>query len=101
MSKKKDTVSVIVRPTRGIMNRLDVLARRHTTESRELTANQVMVEIADMYSHMWDEVQSAKDGMLKQQWEHTKKLLTRPLHPAQAEGESTSKPEAQGKKGRK
>jgi hypothetical protein len=97
MSKKKDTVSVLVRPTRALMTRLDALARLHQRES----ANQVMVEIAAMYSEYWNEVQNAKDGMLRQQWEHTKKLLTKPLHPAEADGESLTKTQAQGKKGRK
>lgn len=98
MSKKKDTVSVIVRPTRGLMARLDALAQRHTSEARELSANQVMVEIASMYADYWDEVYSAKDGMLKQQWEHTQKLLTRPLHAAKAEGELTKGTQARRKK---
>lgn len=97
MSKKKDTVAILVSPTKALRAKLDALAQRYKRES----GNQVMIEIAELYSDLWTELEKAKEDMLKQQWERTVKMLTRPLYPAEADGESTTKPQAQGKKGRK
>jgi hypothetical protein len=96
MSKKKDTVSVIVRPLRPLVARLDALARQYKRES----ANQLIVEIAEMYTDMWVELEKARLDMYKLQWEHMRKTLTLPLHSAEAQAEQ-DKPQAHGKKGRR
>lgn len=81
MSKQKDTVSVITRPTRTLMSRWDALARQFDRES----ANQLMVEIAEMYTDMWVELENARLDMYKQQWERMRRTLKLPLHEAAAE----------------
>lgn len=93
MTKKKDTVTVITRPSRSLVARLDTLAREYKRES----ANQLMVEIAEMYTDMWVELEKARLDMYQQQWERMKRTLQLPISSAETE----LKPQAHGKKGRR
>lgn len=92
MSKKKDTVSVIVRPTKELMTRLNELKEVYPRES----ANQILVEIATMYTELWAEAQeilkNTQVQLVNEQWERMRKLLKLPLYRAEAKGESSATP---------
>lgn len=94
MSKKKDTVSVIVRPSRGLVNRLNALAEKYERES----ANQIIVEIVQLYTDAWVELEEAHRRNHKQQWERMKEMLRLPMLPQEAETEPETKPTAHGRK---
>jgi len=94
MSKKKDTVSVIVRPSRTLMNRLAALAEKYGRES----ANQVIVEIAQLYIDAWVELEDAHRKNHKLQWERMREVLKLPMLPQEAEVEPDIKPTAHGRK---
>ena len=94
MSKKKDSVSLITRPSRTLVSRWEGLAKQFKRES----ANQLMVEIAEMYTDMWVELEKARLDTYEQQWERMRRTLKLPIHSAEAEA-SPSK--AQGKSNRK
>lgn len=100
MSKKKGTVSVLVRPKQALMDRLNVLADKHDRES----ANQIIVEIATLYTELWAETQEILDStradVIKEQWERMRETLKLPILPreAKAEGELTTKPQSHGRK---
>lgn len=92
MSKKTDTVTVITRPTRTFVARLENLARQYKRQS----LNQLMVEIAEMYTDMWIELEKARLDAYEQQWEKVKQTLRLPMH--HAEAELDNKPQAHRKK---
>lgn len=74
------------------MSRWEGLARQYKRES----ANQLMVEIAEMYTDMWVELENARLDTYKQQWERMRRTLKLPLHSGEAEANTNSR--AQGKK---
>lgn len=94
MSKKKDSVSLITRPSRSLVSRWEGLAKQFKRES----ANQLMVEIAEMYTDMWVELENARLDTYKQQWERMRRTLKLPIHSAEAEAPNAR---AQGKSNRK
>lgn len=95
MSNKKDTVQFLTRPRREFVARLDDLARQYKRES----ANQLMVEIAEMYTEMWIEMEKARRAIFNEQWARLQKTLTLPIKSAEAEPET--KQQNHGRKGRK
>jgi hypothetical protein len=95
MSNKKDTVQFLTRPRRELVARLDDLARQYKRES----GNQLMVEIAEMYTEMWIEMEKARRAMFNEQWARLQKALTLPIKLAEAEPET--KQQTHGRKSRK
>jgi hypothetical protein len=94
MPNKKDTVQFLTRPKRSLVARLDKLAHEYKRES----ANQLMVEIAEMYTDMWHEMEKARLAMFDEQWSRMRQALTLPISAARTESEKTT---AQGKKSKK
>jgi len=95
MSKSKDTVQFLTRPKRQLVKQLDELAKTYNRES----GNQLMVEIAEMYTKLWIEMENARLAMFEEQRTRLQRALTLPIKSAEVEPEH--KPLAQGKKGRK
>lgn len=95
MSNKKDTVQFLTRPKREFVTRLDELAKEYKRES----GNQLMVEIAEMYTEMWIEMEQARRVIFNEQWARLQKTLTLPIKSAEAEPET--KHQSHGRKGRK
>lgn len=93
MSQRKDTVQFLTRPKRKLVARLDELARQFDRES----GNQLMVEIAEMYTEMWLEMEKARRAMHDEQWARLRKGLTLPIKSAATEPETKT----HGRKGRK
>jgi len=96
MSKKKDTVSVIVRPKRALMGRLEALAEKYERES----ANQLMVEITEFYTDAWIDLAEAYKDLRQRQFEQFKEMLKLPMLSRPAATEADNKPNAQGRKKR-
>ena len=95
MSKSKDTVQFLTRPKRELVKQLDELAKTYNRES----GNQLMVEITEMYTKLWIEMENARLAMFEEQTARLQRALTLPIKSAEVEREH--KPLAQGKKGRK
>lgn len=93
MSQRKDTVQFLTRPKRKLVARLDELAKQYDRES----GNQLMVEIAEMYTEMWLEMEKARRAMLDEQWARLHNVLTLPIRAAATETETKT----HGRKGRK
>lgn len=95
MSTKKDTVPFLTRPKRDLVKHLSDLAEKYKRES----GNQLMVEIAEMYTDLWVEAEKARLAMFEEQWTRLQRALTLPITSARAE--QSAKQNAQGKKRRK
>ena len=97
---KQDTEQLHLRPRREIINRLHELAEKFKKPS----GNQVAVEVLEEYLEFWAKAEQAKYDTIRHQRNAIDgavkaAMLTLPLHGAEAE--STSKPQAHGKKGKR